>query len=89
MEPETKEDDQDKEGPKVKPGHRLLIKSAILMPTAKENEVTVVQIESEGYKGKTVSCITNYNSSLVLKASFSLTKSIVILIALALGHVLY
>ena len=57
MEPETKEDDQDKEGPKVKPGHRLLIKSAILMPTAKENEVTVVQIESEGYKGKTVSCI--------------------------------
>ena len=59
MEPETKEDDQDKEGPKVKPGHRLLIKSAILMPTAKENEVTVVQIESEGYKGKTVSRITN------------------------------
>jgi len=54
LEPETKEDDQDKEGPKVKPGHRLLIKSAILMPTAKENEVTVVQIESEGYKGKTV-----------------------------------
>merc|ERR1712142_58884 len=30
--------------------HRLLIKSAILMPTAKKDEVTVVQIESEGYK---------------------------------------
>merc|ERR1712098_377605 len=54
LEPEAKEEDQEKEGPKVKPGHRLLIKSAILMPTAKENEVTVVQIESECYKGKTV-----------------------------------
>merc|ERR1711915_213567 len=30
--------------------HRLLIKSAILMPTAKKGEVTVVQIESEGYR---------------------------------------
>merc|ERR1711915_567732 len=30
--------------------HRLLIKSAILMPIAKKDEVTVVQIESEGYK---------------------------------------
>merc|ERR1712243_423673 len=48
------EEDQEKEGPKVKPGHRLLIKSAILMPSAKENEVTVVQIESEGYRGKSV-----------------------------------
>merc|ERR1719431_86768 len=32
---------------KVKPSHRLLVKSAILMPTAKE--VTMVQVESEGY----------------------------------------
>merc|ERR1712098_591251 len=54
LEPEAKEEDQEKEGPKVKPGHRLLIKSAILMPSAKENEVTVVQIESEGYRGKSV-----------------------------------
>merc|ERR1712098_540333 len=34
----------------IKASHRLLIKSAILMPTAKKDEVTVVQIESEGYK---------------------------------------
>merc|ERR1712098_438087 len=54
LEPEAKEEDQEKEGPKVKPGHRLLIKSAILMPSAKENEVTVVQIESEGYRVKSV-----------------------------------
>merc|ERR1712029_1147062 len=54
LEPEAKEEDQEKEGPKGKPGHRLLIKSAISMPSAKENEVTVVQIESEGYRGKSV-----------------------------------
>jgi len=45
---------EDKEGPKVKPGHRLLIKSCILMPTAKKDEVTVVQIESEGYNKQKV-----------------------------------
>merc|ERR1712042_16228 len=38
------------EDPAEKESHRLLIKSAILMPTAKKDEVTVVQIESEGYK---------------------------------------
>ena len=32
--------------PEVKPGHKLVIKSAKLMPGAKEGEVTVVQIES-------------------------------------------
>merc|ERR1712227_458408 len=52
LEPESKE--EEKEGPKVKPGHRLLIKTAILMPTAKKDEVTVVQIESEGYNKQTV-----------------------------------
>merc|ERR1711925_33402 len=45
---------EEKEGPKVKPGHRLLIKSAILMPSAKKDEVTVVQIESEGYNKQKV-----------------------------------
>merc|ERR1712192_14409 len=45
---------EEQEGPKVKPGHRLLIKSAILMPTAKTDEVTVVQIESEGYNKEKV-----------------------------------
>merc|ERR1712192_313491 len=45
---------EEKEGPKVKPGHRLLIKSAILMPSAKKDDVTVVQIESEGYNKQKV-----------------------------------
>merc|ERR1712126_544191 len=34
---------------KVKPSHRLLLKSAVLMPAAKEGDVTMVQVESEGY----------------------------------------
>jgi len=44
---DTKDDDEN--DPSVKPGHRLLIKTAILMPTAKKDEVTIVQIEGEGY----------------------------------------
>ena len=56
---ETKEEDEEeeKEGPKVpkvKPSHRLLIKTAVLMPNAKKDEVTVVQVESEGYNKQTV-----------------------------------
>ena len=39
---------------RFKSGHRLLIKSAILMPSAKKDEVTVVQIESEGYNKEKV-----------------------------------
>jgi len=46
--------EEDEKDPSVKPGHRLLIKSAILMPTAKTDEVTIVQIESEGYNKKKV-----------------------------------
>ena len=38
----------------MKPGHRLLIKTAILMPSAKKDEVTVVEVESEGYNKKQV-----------------------------------
>ena len=53
LEPKT-EEEEEKEGPKVKPSHRLLIKTAVLMPTAKKDEVTVVQIESEGYNKQTV-----------------------------------
>jgi len=41
--------------PSVKPGHRLLIKSAILMPGAKKDEVNIVRIESEGFGGQQVS----------------------------------
>ena len=54
LEPEKNE----QEGPKVKPGHRLLIKTAILMPSAKKDEVTVVQIESEGFNKQTVNIQT-------------------------------
>merc|ERR1712010_280532 len=44
----------EEEAAKVKPSHRLLIKSAILMPTAKKDEVTVIEIESEGYKNQKI-----------------------------------
>ena len=33
---------------------RLLIKSAVLMPSAKDGEVTVVQVEAEGYNKQKV-----------------------------------
>jgi len=44
---DSKEDDE--ADPSVKPGHRLLVKTAILMPSAKKDEVTIVQIQGEGY----------------------------------------
>ena len=47
----TKDDDKDRS---VKPNHKLLIKSAVLMPSAKADEVTIVQIESEGYNKQKV-----------------------------------
>ena len=53
LEPDNAE--EEKEGPKVKPSHRLLIKTAVLMPSAVKDQVTVVQIESEGYNKQTVS----------------------------------
>ena len=39
--------DQDDED--VKPGSQLLLKSVVLMPSAKAGEESVVQVESEGY----------------------------------------
>merc|ERR1711913_88692 len=54
LEPKVEEEEEEKEGPKVKPSHRLLIKTAVPMPSAKKDEVTVVQIESEGYNKQTV-----------------------------------
>ena len=36
------------------PSHRLLIKTAILMPEAKQDEVVIVEVESEGYNKKQV-----------------------------------
>ena len=46
--------DDNEADPSVKPGHRLLIKTAILMPSAKKGEVTIVQIEAEGYNKEKV-----------------------------------
>jgi len=46
--------DDDESDPTVKPGHRLLVKSAILMPSAKKDEINIVQIEGEGYNKEKV-----------------------------------
>jgi len=51
QDPVKEGEDTDEEG---KPTHKLLIKSAILMPTAKKDEVNIVQIESEGYNKEKV-----------------------------------
>ena len=49
----VKEGEDEKED--LKPGHRLLIKNAILMPGVEKDAVHVVQIECEGYNSKKVS----------------------------------
>ena len=43
------QDDEDAAGPRVKPGHRPLLKFAVLMHSAKACEESVVQVESEVY----------------------------------------
>ena len=52
--PVTLEPGKEDKGRQVKPSHRLFIKTAILMPSAKKDEVTVVEIESEGYNKQKV-----------------------------------
>merc|ERR1712179_349356 len=52
--PEDPSDSMEDDDPKVKPSHRLLVKMAILMPTAKKDEVSIIQVESEGYNKKKV-----------------------------------
>ena len=49
--PEDPADDQedDESDPSVKPGHRLLIKNSVLMPTATKDEVSIIELETEGY----------------------------------------
>jgi len=42
-------EEEDKDDPSVKPGHRLLLKNAVLMPDAKKDDVCIIQVESEGY----------------------------------------
>merc|ERR1719457_46394 len=44
------DDSEDEEDPSCKPNHRLLIKTAILHPEAAKDEVTMLQIETKGYK---------------------------------------
>jgi len=51
QDPVKEGEDTDEDG---RPSHKLLIKSAILMPTAKKDEVNIVQIESEGYNKEKV-----------------------------------
>jgi len=48
------EDTEDEEDPSCKPNHRLLIKTAILHPDAAKDEVTMLQIETKGYKDEKV-----------------------------------
>ena len=43
------QDEDDESDPTVKPGHRLLIKNAVLMPSATADEVSLIQVETEGY----------------------------------------
>ena len=43
------QDEEDESDPTVKPGHRLLIKKAMLMPSATADEVSLIQVETEGY----------------------------------------
>ena len=76
LEPAKEEGDGKEEGRQVKPSHRLLIKTAILMPSAKKDEVTVVEIESEGYNKQKVSCLQLINISLNILFCFQVTVPI-------------
>ena len=52
----SSEEDEDDEGfdPSCKPNHRLLIKTALLSPDAPKDEVTVLEVETIGYKKEKV-----------------------------------
>ena len=67
LEPAKEEGDGKEEGRQVKPSHRLLIKTAILMPTAKKDEVTVVEIESEGFNKQKVGLISQLVFSMIVE----------------------
>jgi len=51
---ETDDPEDEDFDPACKPNHRLLIKSAILHPDAKKDEVTMLQVETTGYKKEKV-----------------------------------
>ena len=58
LEPAKEEGNGKEEGRQVMPSHRLFIETAFLMPTAKKDEVTVVEIESEGFNKQKVGLIS-------------------------------
>ena len=43
------QDDEDAADPSIKTGNQLLLKSVVLMPSAKAGKESVVQVKSEGY----------------------------------------
>lgn len=47
---EDEDTDDEEFDPSCKPNHRLLVKTAILHPTATEGEVVMLQVETTGYK---------------------------------------
>ena len=69
LEPEpAKEEGNGKEkGRQVMPSHRLFIETAFLMPTAKKDEVTVVEIESEGFNKQKVGLISQLVFSMIVE----------------------
>ena len=58
----------------MKPGHRLLIKTAILMPSAEKDEVTIVEVESQGYNKKQVGVVLSWWWLVVVCSSPDITN---------------
>ena len=66
-EPAKEEGNGKEEGRQVMPSHRLFIETAFLMPTAKKDEVTVVEIESEGFNKQKVGLISQLVFSMIVE----------------------
>jgi len=54
VDPSDVAEDDDEDDPPVKPNHKLQVKSAILHPTAKDGEVVMLELETEGYNEKKI-----------------------------------
>ena len=67
LEPAKEEGDGKEEGRQVMPSHLLFIETAFLMPTAKKDEVTVVEIESEGFNKQKVGLISQLVFSMIVE----------------------
>ena len=73
-------DQDDAADPSVKPGNLLLLKSMVLMPSAKADEESVVQVESEVYNNcKVCFCIVleGDKSTVIINLSVKVVTSIV------------